>query len=116
MHEASLVKALLRQVAQLLQEHGASSVTQVNVKVGEFSGCDPDLLALAFERERESAAIGAARLNVSRALLAGECNQCTHNFVIEHFRFVCPLCASTEVNVTGGEELLLESVTMEFAA
>jgi hydrogenase nickel incorporation protein HypA/HybF len=115
MHEASLVKALLRQVAQLLQEHGAARATQVNVKVGEFSGCDADLLALAFERERESAALGEARLNVSRALLAGECNQCAHTFVIDHFRFACPRCASSEVTVTGGEELLLESVTMEFA-
>lgn len=114
MHEASLVKALLRQVKQLLQTHGASRATQVNVTVGEFSGCDPDLLALAFERERESADMGATQLSISQASLAGECNQCAHRFVIDHFRFVCPLCASSEVTVTGGDELLLESVTMEF--
>jgi hypothetical protein len=54
-----------------------------------------------------------ARLCIKRARLMGVCGQCSSEFRIEQFRFQCHRCGSTDVNVSGGEELMLESVTME---
>jgi len=113
MHEASLVKALLRQVEDLLRSHGAARASQIHVTVGEFSGAEPDLLEIAFRRQSPETPARGARLQVRRTELEGCCGDCSNKFRIEHFRFTCPVCASSVVTVTGGEELVLESVTME---
>ena len=115
MHESSLVQALLRQVRQLIQAQGASQATEIDVCVGEFSGCDPELFSLAYAREIADADIGRARLNIRRAKLTGSCNGCGQTFEIQRFRFACPGCTSTDVTTTGGEELVLENVTLEIA-
>lgn len=113
MHEASLVRALLRQVEELMQQHRATGVKEVKVTVGEFSGVEPQLLESAFARQVPETLARGSQLVVERAALQAQCPACSHEFAIEHFRFVCPLCGNTELTITGGEELMLESVTME---
>ncbi len=113
MHEDSLVRALLRQVEDLLRQHTAARATRVKVTIGEFSGVEPDLLELAFARQAHATAARGARLNVERVPLTGSCQRCSQSFVIRRFRFVCPSCESSAVTVTGGEQLILDSVTME---
>ena len=113
MHEASLVSALLRQVDELVREHAAAGATQVNVVVGEFSGVEPDLLRLAFERQAPGTLAAGARLCIKSARLVGVCDQCLCEFPIEHFHFQCHRCGGGNVEVTGGEQLMLESIIME---
>ena len=112
MHEASLVKALLRQVEELANAHNAVGVKQVNVVIGEFSGVEPDLLESAFYRQTPGTSASGARICVERAQLMGVCGQCSTEFQIEQFNFQCQ-CGSKDVTVTGGEELMLDSVIME---
>jgi hydrogenase nickel incorporation protein HypA/HybF len=45
--------------------------------------------------------------------LQARCARCERTFPVESFRFVCPHCGDTSVKIVSGEELLLESVTME---
>ncbi|MCP5000543.1 MAG: hydrogenase maturation nickel metallochaperone HypA [Hyphomicrobiales bacterium] len=104
---------MLRSLEKLLAEHQAAKATSVNVIVGEFAGVEPDLLESAFKQEAEGGAAEGARLCIMRTSLAGKCDCCRHEFPIKRFRFVCPLCGANNVTVKGGEELLLESVTME---
>lgn len=113
MHEASLVRALLRSVETLLAEHQGARLKSVNVVVGEFSGVEPDLLESAFQRQSRGGAAEGAQLHIKRTSLTAKCEDCRYEFQIEHFRFVCPLCNVTDVTVVGGDELLLDSVTME---
>lgn len=113
MHEASLVSALLRQVEGLVREHAAAGATRVNVVVGEFSGVEPDLLLFAFERQAPGTLAAGARLCIQRARLVGVCEHCSYEFPIERFHFQCHRCGGRNIQVTGGEELMLESVIME---
>ena len=112
MHEASLVKALLKQVEDLMRKHSASGAQKVTVTVGEFSGVEPDLLQIAFDRLAPATTAKGARLCINRACLVGVCDQCKSEFPIEQFQFRCAGCGG-DVRVTGGEELMLESVVME---
>lgn len=113
MHEASLVVELRRQVEDLMKQHGAARVTVVKVRIGEFSGVEPDLLAARFAEQVDETPLQGAELRMTRAVLEGACRECRTRFPIRRFRFACPACGSSAVDVTGGEELLLESVTME---
>ena len=49
MHERSLVRSLLAQVQALAAEHPADRVAAIRVRIGEFSGVEPELLQSAYE-------------------------------------------------------------------
>ncbi|MEQ8789620.1 MAG: hydrogenase maturation nickel metallochaperone HypA [Pirellulaceae bacterium] len=114
MHEASLVKSLLRQLDQLAHAHGARRICEVNVTVGEFSGVEPDLLLAAFERETEETWLRGVRLSLKRVALEARCERCRRAFMVERFDFRCPTCRDAgATKVIRGEELMLESFTVE---
>jgi hydrogenase nickel incorporation protein HypA/HybF len=113
MHERSLVRALLRQVEKLASEHPGSHVLTVRVRIGEFSGVDADLLAIAYEDMARNTLLRDAVLDMERVQLKGLCDQCGNQFRIDRFRFQCDKCGSAGVSLCGGEELQLDSVTLE---
>jgi hydrogenase nickel incorporation protein HypA/HybF len=113
MHETSLMSTLIRQVEAIAERHNEARVVEVSVSVGEFSGVEPDLLRMAFERQIVDTPLHGGRLNLARVPLEGVCSQCLSEFAIEAFRFVCPRCGDSHVTVVRGEEMILESVVFE---
>jgi hydrogenase nickel incorporation protein HypA/HybF len=113
MHERSLVRALLRQVEGLAAAHAGSRVLSIRVRIGEFSGVDPELLASAYEELKTETEFYDAALDLEQTPLEAACKQCGSEFSIERFKFECDKCGSTDLTIRGGEEMLLDSVTME---
>ncbi|MCC7474240.1 MAG: hydrogenase maturation nickel metallochaperone HypA [Pirellulales bacterium] len=113
MHERSLIRSLLRQVEKIAAEHPASRVVAVRVRVGEFSGVEPELLELAYKDLVEETPIRGAALQMERVPLEAECRQCGHHFRIEHYNFQCTRCGSLWLRLQNGEELVIDSVTFE---
>jgi hydrogenase nickel incorporation protein HypA/HybF len=116
MHERSLVRALLRQVEKIAAEHPDSQIISVRVRVGEFSGVEPDLLSSAYDDLVQNTALQDAALNLERVPLEAHCEQCGCQFRIERFNFQCDECGSLKLTLCGGEEMLLDSVAMEETA
>jgi hydrogenase nickel incorporation protein HypA/HybF len=112
MHEVSLVKALLRQVGQLAAENRAASIEEIRVETGPLAGVEPLLLHSAFERIAPQTIAAAARLVIQDVPLEGRCQVCERQFEILSFQFLCPVCNSHNVEVTRGDALVLESVTI----
>jgi len=113
MHELSLVRALFRQVEELMRREGADRVVDVRVSVGEFSGVEPELLRSAYDSHVNSTAVRGAQLHLKNVPLSLRCESCGHEFCVVRFRFVCPECEDRQVTIVRGEGLLLESVTLE---
>jgi hydrogenase nickel incorporation protein HypA/HybF len=113
MHERSLVRALLRQVEGLAEAHSSSRVLSIRVRIGEFSGVVPELLASAYEELKTDTTLRDATLDLEQTPLEAACKQCGNEFRIERFKFECDSCGSAELTIRGGEEMLLDSVTME---
>jgi hydrogenase nickel incorporation protein HypA/HybF len=111
MHEASLVTALLRQVAELAQANDHGQIVEIRVEVGPLSGVEPVLLHEAFERLKVDTIGAAAKLSIDAVDLSCLCLQCGQHYTTPTCEFVCPMCQSPRVQVTGGDALLLESVT-----
>ena len=76
MHEHSLVRALLRQVEKIAAEHPGSQIISVRVRIGEFSGVEPDLLSSAYDDLVQDTPLQDAALNLERVPLEGLCDQC----------------------------------------
>lgn len=113
MHERSLVRALLRQVQALAEEHSRGRVLSIRVQIGELSGVEPELLSSAYDDLVQRTTIRGAELEIERVPLEAECDQCGELFAIKHYQFQCPHCGSLQLTIRGGEELLLESISME---
>lgn len=113
MHERSLVRSLLRQVQTLAAEHPADRVAAIRVRIGEFSGVEPELLQTAYEEMAVATSLCGAEFVVQRVPLEATCDQCGKSFAVENYRFQCPGCGSLRLTICGGEELLLESISME---
>lgn len=113
MHERSLVNALLCQVETLKRRERADRVLAVHVSVGAFSGVEPDLFGSAFAEAVAASPLRGADLKMQQVPLEARCDACACEFLVERFRFCCPACDGRRVTVLRGEELMLESVTME---
>lgn len=112
MHEASLVQSLLAQTAAIMEQHGGRSVESIRVEVGPLSGVEPLLVKSAFERMCDSTPCRGAILTLEEVPLSARCRRCGAEFKIEAFRFVCPFCESTLLQVTKGDEFRLLDVTI----
>ena len=115
MHEFSLVNMLLDQVDTLRREQDADRVVSIRVSVGEFSGVEPDLFREAYRMLIEETPMRGAELQMNRVPLESRCDECGRDFVVERIRFACPDCNSHNVTILRGQELVLESVTLEQA-
>ena len=113
MHELSLVSELLRQVEEVMHAHHAERVVAVRVFVGELSGTEPELLSNAFELVAETTSARGARLELQFRPLMGQCQTCQRQFRVERFRFQCPFCAARKVSIVDGQDVILDSVTLE---
>ena len=112
MHESSLVRSLLTQVATVLRDYPGSSVEQIRVEIGPLSGVEPQLVASAFDRLVDETPCRGAALRIEQIELAAECRDCGLEFVVEKFHFVCPNCSSKGVAILRGDEFRLVDVTI----
>lgn len=113
MHEYSVLRSILMQVEEFAGPKGLTAVREIRVSVGEFSGIDPELLQLAFEQVSAESGRTQCRLVVQPTLLSAECAACGTEFAPTGFVFRCPHCGSGETEILRGEELVLESLTLQ---
>jgi hydrogenase nickel incorporation protein HypA/HybF len=113
MHETSLVRSLLAQVATVLCDHPGARVERIRVEIGPLSGVEPLLISSAFERLVETTPCSGAALRIEQIDLAARCGDCDSEFPVEQFHFVCPACASNRVTILRGDEFRLLDVTIE---
>lgn len=113
MHEFSLVQSFLRQIEDLMSAQGAERVSRLRVRIGVFSGVEPELFRLAYEELAGDSRARGAQLEIETIPLVARCADCNLDFPIIGFRFLCSRCGGREVRIVSGEELILDSVTME---
>jgi hydrogenase nickel incorporation protein HypA/HybF len=116
MHEASLVKALLRQVAELIRAYDAETATRVCIHLGPLSGVEPELFHLAFERLKVEHGYDDCELELVAVPFIGECSTCHQRCESWELIFVCPFCAQGQFQILSGEAIMLENVELRFPA
>jgi hydrogenase nickel incorporation protein HypA/HybF len=112
MHELSVCRSLLAQVERVAASHGASAVTRVRVRIGALSGIDATLLAQAFPVARAQTVAANAELDVREVGVTVRCLECGQEREAAPNRLTCPRDEDHPIRVTGGTEMLLESVEL----
>jgi hydrogenase nickel incorporation protein HypA/HybF len=110
MHELSIADA----VVTIARRHAAGrKVTRVEVKVGHLRQVVPDSLAFAFELVSAGTELEGAELAIEEVPAAVRCRTCAAETTLEQFPAHCSACGGFDVEVNGGDELLVESLELD---
>ncbi len=113
MHELSIVASLFEGLEEKAREHHARKITRVRLKVGKLSGVVPEFLKTAFDTYKEGTIASTAELEIEVTPVTVRCKKCAQETAKDDFVFACPACGATDIDVTVGLELFLESLELE---
>ncbi len=113
MHEYSIVSALIDQVDELAASREATAVHRLEVRIGELSGVEIELLTTAFDLFRERTICAGATLEVRPVPARWACPRCDGS-VARGAVLRCPDCA-VPVRLVEGDEIILDRIEMEVA-
>lgn len=111
MHEYSIVQSLVERVEAEMRARGASSVSRVELDIGELAGVEVPLLETAFATFRERTALAGAELAVHQVPAAWRCTWCARS-IERGAPLRCPVCG-TPARLASGDEILLRRIEME---
>jgi hydrogenase nickel incorporation protein HypA/HybF len=109
-HELSVASAV---VDTATRHARGRRVTVVQLRVGHLRQVMPDSLAFYFEHVAVGTVCEGARLEVEVVPARLGCAACGHAWELDAPVFRCPRCDETDVRVTAGDELEVESIEVE---
>ena len=110
MHELSIAEC----VVDIACRHaGERRVTLVELKVGHLRQVVPSALAFAFELVAQGTVVEGAELVMQEVPAAGLCRRCGANTALPDFPLQCMHCGGFDIEVTEGEELLVDSLELK---
>jgi hydrogenase nickel incorporation protein HypA/HybF len=110
MHELSIAESVMA----IAERHAAGRrVTAVELKVGHLRQVVPSALTFAFELVVQGTSLDGAELRMEEIPAAGVCRSCRTEGPLPGFPLSCSTCGGLDVEVTRGEELLVDSLELE---
>lgn len=113
MHEMSIAQSILDIVQQEMERHGATRVSVIRLVVGEFTAVVPESLTFCFEIITKDTPLEGVKVELEQIPLTGRCRACGREFPIVEYRFICPDCASDQVEAVSGKELFIKEIEAE---
>jgi hydrogenase nickel incorporation protein HypA/HybF len=110
MHELAIADCIV----DIASRHARGRrVTQVEVRVGHLRQVVPDALTFAFELVAQGTPVEGAELALEQVPANVHCSACAAEGTLTAFPACCPSCGSLDVELTGGDELLVDSLELE---
>ena len=110
MHELAIAEAVIA----IADEHSRGrTVRAVYVKVGHLRQVVPSALEFAFELVAQGTPVEGAELRIRAVPAAGRCRRCGSEEALDGFPLACRACNGVDIEVTAGEELLVDSLELE---
>jgi len=112
-HELGITKRILDIALHAAQERGASRITAIRLKIGEFTSIDPSCIEFYFSAIAPGTAAEGAKIVVDRVPLEARCKACGAPFVPANLTFRCPGCEAPDVEITSGREIYVDAIEVE---
>jgi len=107
MHEYGLCEGVLDAVRR---RASGRPVSKVRVRIGARHAAEADSMTQAFGMISVGTEAEEATLDLVTVPAALRCRDCGATAEVTDMLAVCPKCASDNVEITGGDELVLESL------
>ncbi len=107
MHEFGLCEAIIDKARS---RAGGRAVARVTVRVGTRLRAEQASMTMAFEMLSYGTELAGASLDLIQVPATATCHTCGASFETAQPWDVCAACGGGDLDVTGAEELVLESV------
>jgi hydrogenase nickel incorporation protein HypA/HybF len=107
MHEFGLCEGVL---AAVRQRAAGRPVAWVRVRAGVRHGVDAESMAQALQVLAEGSEAAGASLDLVTVPARLRCRTCGHTGQVHDLLALCPQCQGDDVEISGGDELTLESI------
>lgn len=113
MHEASIVQSIIEIAETEARRHGASAISRIKLRIGEFRGVAGEALEFSFMVLRSGTLAAEAVLEVETVPLRMNCQHCgDYACGLSELSFICPDCGA-DVSIEGGRELEVEYLELD---
>ncbi|MCC6125452.1 MAG: hydrogenase maturation nickel metallochaperone HypA [Pirellulales bacterium] len=114
MHELSIVEALIEQVQEEVRRAGVEGkIAKLELSIGRLSGVNADSIRFAFDLLSSDTILAESEIVIHESKAVCRCNSCRSETEIDDLLSQCPRCASDDIAIDGGRELLLQSIDVE---
>ncbi len=110
MHELGVTESMLDVVLRHAERNRATSVTRINLVMGESSTVMEESVRFYFEIIGKDTIAQGAELNFRRVPLKAKCPECGEEFQVVEYDFTCPGCKGTQTEIISGREFQVESI------
>lgn len=113
MHEYQIARDILKVALESAENHGAGKVTAVKVRLGAGQAVSQETMQTCFQAVAQDTIARDAALAVIITPYQAQCPKCGHQFETLEWMTACPECEAAPVQVTGGSEVVVESIEVE---
>ena len=106
----SIAQSIVDIVEKELASHEVEQLKAVNIAVGKLAAVVPEQLAFCFSMLTVDTNMAGAILNIREVPLGYTCSACGGEFTSGEMSIVCPECGDTNIDLTSGRELTIESI------
>src|SRR5579864_2892195 len=99
---------MFEQIGGLAQQHGATAVRRVRVKLGRLAGVDPTLLRTAYTMFSERTICDGAPLEIDEIDPVWTCSA-GHGAIPAGAGLACPACGAP-ARLAAGDEIILDAL------
>jgi hydrogenase nickel incorporation protein HypA/HybF len=110
MHELPIAQAVIDTVMQEMQQRHIAQVSKIVLRIGPWSGVMADAVQFSFDQLRLHTVLQTTRLEIIETGLQLLCRSCNQTTEVRSATFNCPVCQSDQIEVQGGDELLIDFV------
>ena len=113
MHELGIANAVLETARTELRNHGDAHPQRLGLRVGDWSGVDPEALRFCLNVLMQDTEFACTELEIERCPRRNRCPECRIDFPVIDYDVHCPSCGATNTEVSGGTELALAFIELE---
>lgn len=113
MHEMSIAISILEAVDKEVRLHPGARVSKVGLRIGEWSGVDPDALHFCFDALQAGTKPAPPALDIEFRPRQNRCGKCGTTFALKDYETQCPACGDPATEAVSGNELELAYMELE---
>ena len=113
MHEMSLAENVLQIVEETARAQHAVRVRNVVLEIGALAAVEPDAMRFCFDAVTRGTIAEGAQLEIVETPGQGWCLDCGKSVQLAERYGLCPECAGTHLEITGGTEMRVKEIVVE---
>ena len=113
MHELAITQSMLDIVLERAKKSRAKKVGAINLVIGELSGFVEESVRFYFDFLAKNTIAEGAALNFKPVSPWARCRSCDKPFELRELDWSCPQCGGSDIEITAGKELSIDSIDIE---